>query len=366
MESNQIIWEDKLQNKQCCSVSACFCFSSAKQLWGTTEHFMATLAIDQCFLWFSCQNEGADKGECAPACQCYKHWDAFRHALHVSGACLMLFLLHSLSDTLKHLGNHVPLQVIHFEGFLFCFAFLIHHLLSNEETPVAVHGRREHAWVQRKFSPPNVKRSISGRDRGTGRMKLQGHNVLIMKMKPDTTQMRILGGWLDTVPLQNWHSVSVGTRQRQRQRAEEAARSYPSGQQVAVEGGEGSEGGKAAVWLNSGEPTSRREVGFIPPGLSSTSSCACLPLLSIKALATYVIPEQCWKCCIIEPQSVFLCFLLPLSELLLHSQKPFPGAFLCFLCCVPACQRSLRHAAHRRPCMSSYTLTNLQRCTALS
>lgn len=67
--------------------------------------------------------------------------------------------------------------------------------------------------------------------------------------------------------------------------------------------------------------------------------CACSPLLSIKALATYVIPEQCRKCCII----------LRLSELLPHSQKPFPEAFLCFHCCVPACQRSLRHAAHRRP-----------------
>lgn len=74
----------------------------------------------------------------------------------------------------------------------------------------------------------------------------------------------------------------------------------------------------------------------------------CSPLLSIKALATYIIAEQCWKCCIIGPQSVFLCFL-QLSELLPHSQKAFSEAFLCFLCCVPACQRSLRHAAHRRP-----------------
>lgn len=83
----------------------------------------------------------------------------------------------------------------------------------------------------------------------------------------------------------------------------------------------------------------------------------CSPLLSIKALATYIIAEQCWKCCIIGPQSVFLCFL-QLSELLPHSQKAFPEAFLCFLCCVP-CVPEISPSRSAPPA-SSYTLANLQ------
>lgn len=115
-------------------------------------------------------------------------------------------------------------------------------------------------------------------------MKLHGRTALIMKMKPDTMQMRIKktswdSGWI-LFPL-NSGTVRVDTPQRQKKQP------VLPGQEVAGEAGE------AAVCLSSGNLRSRLEIGFLPPGLCSTSSCACLPLLSIKALATYVIPEQC-------------------------------------------------------------------------